>query len=1144
MSKVLGFTKNGGEDWFNSSEYGNKEIQGIPDPEGGHALNSPTSIPSPFARMDLVRKSFESICESPTLEFLQKGRKVLASREDEKLVSQCLDLAEILFFFNNYKNKIEILEWNRITQINSLKGSQDTGHVRLGEVLELYLSQDAKSFNFDDMKSVYIIKYNHKVIGGTSPLTLFFSVGNDNSHLDLKSNTGKVFFKDIVPLYKRDTHFQTYLYLLFKNNGHFGTKMKAYNEYLNKNLQVLSTKNPELFNKLNSLNTSDLATNYIDLNTRNAGQVVEVLGVSLKTINPAIVTSNIQKSDFVIHSTKITVSDKPLALQNNFNKSIRYINSNWDSKTKVPYKDEKDIASRILPGQDIAYPYLTVSDFLEPHIIRLVYPINSKKYFDGNVKFNKPGTTYSFLLPLKPLFFEYFNSEDLVFGGIGKPEISIDETAVASSVRVQLKIPIKTGTDFVVFERIYHNEGIADEMANKGGITEHQLGVTIFPFIKYNPDTTPIYNVQLIDRDVQKKVIDYNWHLQFFSNASNRPINVDSESYRNRKLKGDLSKFGSSYYGLSHQFDYIQVDNQFAKGMIIPKWMEIPNVGKKFSFAIDFGTTNTHIEYSIDNGAPMPFEISKGEEQAFSLVDESIEHNFSGTGAIDIRASVVKEFIPEIIKSNSLYNFPQRTVISQSLLNGPQAGGKALVDFNIPFIFEKNTDNNSTFYTNLKWNGKVPNNEYRVKAFLEQLVMIIRNKVLISGGDLPSTKIIWTYPTSMSIARINGLQNTWNELYSKYISDTGKPVSICESVAPYYYFQGNAKLEGLGYGTSVLMDIGGGTSDVVVYKNNEPKLISSYKFAGNALFGDGYKEFANIQSNGLINRFKGEFDELLDGSYKTLKSISDELYVKQDSADFNTFLFSLANNYEVKDGELVDYNRKLGSESDIKIIFLYFYCAKIYHMAQLMKVNKMDLPMNMVFSGNGSKILNIVSTDEKVLSKLTQNIFLSVYNLKNYPDHGLKMTVEKHFPKAVTSKGALIHHKQDAQDYDIKNLKVTLTCLEDESLNTLLYSELSDEVLNKIISKVEDFNNSFILLNEVMDFEEYFDVSVSSFSKFKSIINLHLKAFLKAGLEHNRKMDGDAHNPNSPISDSPFFYPIIESIQQLITELLPKRAAN
>ncbi|MBB5635296.1 hypothetical protein HDE68_001181 [Pedobacter cryoconitis] len=1154
MSKVLGYTNNGGEDWFVSSNYGNIEIQGISDPEGGHTLDAPTSIPSPFARMDLVRKAFENIVSDPSLSFSQQGNKILVSKEDERLVSQCFDLAEILFFYNNYKDSIEIIEWEKSTQLNKLKSSAEPGHKMLGEALELYLQQDEATFNFNRMKNIYIIKYNHQVIGGTSPLTLFFPTANDISGFGLKSNKGKTFFKDVVPLYERDDDFQKYIYLLFdidEKKGSDGpeinllaSNMKELVAYLDKNLKFLKVINKNaLYDDLNRLNKSDLNNNYIDLNSNNASHTVEVLGVPLKTIDPEVVINSIKKSDFVIFSSKTTNEKKPLVLAQGANNSLMYVNSIWDSNTRVPYfNPETNLDLRKLPGHDIIYPYLTVSDFLEPGIIRLVYPINNEKYFNGNLVLKNPESTKGYLLPLKPLFFEYFDVEELVNGGMGKPVISIQETSIASAVRVLLKIPINNGRAYITFERTYHNDKNVDLATNKGIINEHQFGVTLFPFIKYEDSTTPFYKIQLIDRDVTGDFIDAEYNLKFYSNTSKTALNVDNECLRSKKQKGEVTKITSKSFSVNSTFDYIQVDNKFSKGIIIPKWYPFSNAGDSFTFAVDFGTTNSHIEFSKNNSAPRPFEITEAEIQAVPLFSNKTDHNFSGSAAIDIRTAIIKEFIPDTIGKNTPYSFPHRTAISQSKTHAPSNGGIVLNEFNIPFIFEKTIDNNNNFFTNLKWNSKEPNNESRVTAFIEQILFMIRNKVIISGGNLETTKIIWTYPTSMSPARKSHFKSTWDKLFKKYINTHDEPVDVSESVAPYYYFLGNSMLEGLGNGVSVLMDIGGGTSDVVVYESNIPKLLSSYKFAGNTIFGDGYKDFGDIQNNQLVNRYKEDYTDLLNEHNKNLSSIANDIYSRQKSSDYNALLFSLSGNYEIKQKELFDYNKKLSSDQDLKIIFLYFYSAKIYHMAQLMKVNQVELPMNIIFSGNGSKIISIITSDKNLISDLTKNIFSKVYGITSYPSSGLKINLEKEFPKEVTCKGALMYQKLGKQNINVADLKRTLTCVEDIGIFKLTNGQIDDTVQDKVVAQVKDFNKLFIELNNSLNFEDYFDISQASFAKFKEIADLHLKAFLKAGIAFNNRMDGVSTEADVPISETLFFYPIVETIQQLINEIAVLRS--
>src|SRR4051794_30968810 len=112
MNKVFGYTRKGGKDWFQSDAYSDKEIESIKDPEGGSELTLPTAIPSPFARIDLVKNAFRNITKSPNLKFYEKDGNVVCSKEDELLVSHCLDLAEMLFNYDSVKDKLRIIVWD------------------------------------------------------------------------------------------------------------------------------------------------------------------------------------------------------------------------------------------------------------------------------------------------------------------------------------------------------------------------------------------------------------------------------------------------------------------------------------------------------------------------------------------------------------------------------------------------------------------------------------------------------------------------------------------------------------------------------------------------------------------------------------------------------------------------------------------------------------------------------------------------------------------------------------------------------------------------------------------------------------------------------------------------------------------------
>lgn len=109
MSKVFGHTNRGGKDWFHSDAYSDKEIEAIKDPEGGSGDSLSPAIPSPFARIDLVKTAFRNITKTPELTAYSKDGHVLAGRMDEKLVSDCLDLAEMLFNSDSLRDNLKII---------------------------------------------------------------------------------------------------------------------------------------------------------------------------------------------------------------------------------------------------------------------------------------------------------------------------------------------------------------------------------------------------------------------------------------------------------------------------------------------------------------------------------------------------------------------------------------------------------------------------------------------------------------------------------------------------------------------------------------------------------------------------------------------------------------------------------------------------------------------------------------------------------------------------------------------------------------------------------------------------------------------------------------------------------------------------
>jgi hypothetical protein len=385
----------------------------------------------------------------------------------------------------------------------------------------------------------------------------------------------------------------------------------------------------------------------------------------------------------------------------------------------------------------------------------------------------------------------------------------------------------------------------------------------------------------------------------------------------------------------------------------------------------------------------------------------------------------------------------------------------------------------------------------------------------------------------MKPARKSQLESTWNELFNQYFNPSQQAVGITESLAPFYYFKGINKLQGGAFKPVVSIDIGGGTTDIVVFKSNKPLLMTSFKFAANAIFGDGFSEYGAASSNGLISKYLPYYENLLATNKlydlsKVLSSIKD----KNKTEDINAFFFSIENNPKIRDKKLFSYNSLLSNDEDLKIIFIYFYSAIIYHIADLMKQKQIELPKHIVFSGTGSKVLNVISSDLKILANLSKKIFENVYG-KSFDTDGLSIETEKEMPKEVTCKGGLMLNAEDLA-IDISSIKATNTCL--EGISKLTYDQLNETAKENIANYVSDFNEFFFNLNTQYGFADYFNVSAKSLEIFKDELNKHLRDYLEEGLEYNKKLDEIATD-DKEVEETLFFYPLIGAINNLSTHL-------
>ena len=1157
MSKILSYNnKTTGEGWIPlTSQYNADEIDMIDDPNGGLSQQPRTAIPSPFAQMDLVKNAFKRLSMHTNLQ---------GEAMDEKLVSNALDVAQLFFNYSELRNQLRIVEWNRDTQLEMLKSSPQ--HRLLGETIEMFLEQDKEAFNFDKMDRLYFLVYGNQVVGSTSPVTLFMATPNaKEGRFDIPVEQNVNLFDLWRPLYVRNQKFVKYIYALFTAYPELKKCCGEVNNYLITNLPLLPQNlQSEILKEVGNPAAYDYenierAKTFLDATFAKMDEGIQALGVPFYQARAEDIQRAIQESDFMIVPTRKDAGDRlPLVLQNHLNAPatdpFKYITSSWTDATVIRPQDyAMPPEKRVLPATTHQYPWLTDDDFFQPALIKLDYTIDRDCFFDGNLSIGSRDTDEcDFVLPIKPLFFKYFNVSDL-WGTInGKPKFEMVHTQNGSTETVHaiLRIPVQKQGKFITLERNYvvsHNGDLRYDMANnRGYFLTVPFAVSVFPFVRIQQNNQ--YSVQLVDRALGL-LENYSLSLSFFKNGYLQRLADDKVVMRERSMKSE-KRVGSFYYKLTDDFDYVSVQltddrgNRVAEGMVCPRWADNIPGHDAFTFAVDFGTTNTHLECMKGENMPEPLKLS-------SAARERMLATLYNGEQILYDVIMKQELLPKTIGED--YGFPQRTVLSETERLDAENVDKIieLGDANIPFIYEKESIGyGNRIVPNLKWSTEMATSK-RVKAYLTELAQLMRTKVLLENGDITKTRLVWFYPLAMKVGNIRKMGDMWTKTFEEVFgipATEDNLLQMPESVAPYYFYKSSSQFRGSASNVANI-DIGGGSSDVVVFESNakQPTILTSFRFAANVLFGDGFSEVPHGDSNPMLVKYVDYFKRLFDGDdekYGELNGILDDITSKRKSEDINAFLFSVQGNKVVAGNDVFSYNQRLNEDEQRKIIFIYFYVTLIYYVAMTMKHRGLAKPRSIMFSGTGSKVLDIVGNGRD-LDLISQAVFERVYGEK-YDVDGFSVVMEKKEPKQITCRGALMQVRDEVGRVnlfqlnkmmdDFENpLKYNYSMIDKEKLT---YDDMSDEeIRKKIVDKVKEFNDFFCQLCDDIHVVDRFLVDNKSLLRFKELVSKDLDHHLINGWNFVNK-NSDDKNGSDPIEDTVFFYPIIGSIRDNLIENL------
>lgn len=1111
MSKIfrLGQGSNTYTDWNASPSfpYNSNNRKQILDPDGATAKKEITSIPSPFARIDLVKNAFREVCESKDLD----GQTIF-----HKMVSDAFDIGEIFFNIDRFSDKVEVITWNPSNCINEMIASSCEGHQYLGNALNKYMQSDAKAYNFASMQNIYILNYKKgkkelNIIGATSPATLFFSNANDLSNLseELSFEKDKPFDSEYNPLYKRDAQYVKSLFLFRKCYSNFASVFPELDDYFEITFEHL---NPELREEIRNLNANDEG-NYgtISVTQGTQNDIVEILGQKLYKLNG---TTSIEHSDFLIDSTKCDEQILVLPIdRGNTYSDLVYVTEKWGDQKCAQAYDEREIADRTLPSRGDKRPYLTISDFLEPQIIRVPYLLNEEEFYTAHNRNN--GEEATFLLPLKPLFFKYFSVEDI----ISNQMISVS-TISKSSAEVTLRIPIRSKKQrkYVEYSRTYYDSGAdPDESNNKGTVCEMKIAGFLMPNVRFLRPEEAIYKVGLV------MLSSNRYRLSFYND--DKIIPGINPSLR----QGDSELAKNAVYTIEKRnFDYIRVSgNNSVNSIIIPRF-KAQTINNEFKFAVDLGTSNTHIEVSMNGRESEAYSYQKSPVSKF-FVQTFDDHG--GPKNLQIENNIMeKDLLPALVGNGSDFRFPTRTILSSAKSIDWSAKLSCFEMHNIPLTYGKRVElSYNDYHYDIKW-GTDDKDKSILRCYIEDILFMLRSKVVVEGGDLAKTKLTWFFPISMSGIRKGKLAKIWSDKFAEYFPGSTNGIeSMSESYAPVMHYREEYST----VSNLVNIDIGGGTTDVAYFVDKELSFVTSFKFAANDIFQDAYAK--DTVHNGIVDAYKDKIKAVLE-SNSTNTAVRDVLSIfdsdnNRHPANMASFLFSLRDNQNLKsvNKNMIDFNELLQDDEQFKIVFVLFYTAIIYHIAQIVKLKQLPLPRHISLSGNGSKVIKIISNDTTILSSYTKKIFEAVTG-QSYGSSPLGIIgLDNEGSKESTCKGGILGSEPEGN----VEKQVILKSTGDELMTNVVFGSIDEAYKKTVEHSAQKFFEFFFTLCPTFNMKDNFGITNNSINIAKQFCNQDLATFINRGLDIQRK----DYEDSDPLRETLFFYPLKGFLSNLINNL-------
>jgi hypothetical protein len=634
-------------------------------------------------------------------------------------------------------------------------------------------------------------------------------------------------------------------------------------------------------------------------------------------------------------------------------------------KVELPAELER-LDRAVLPGTGYRRAWaLPERDWLADALVILSDPLERENVFgtesyrpDVSVT-EPPFAQAQMALPLKGEFFRWFRPEDIA-------RMLIMEVPRPGEVRVTLEVPVgsEQRPEVLRVQRRYTGAQIRQD----------HVGPQLVVWPTFAVDDWKSYAVFRLDRQ---------------AGAVHPAEALQVQAYRNGERLDPLDHTRRTDVAATYAYEYapevleLRAESapglpQQALGVLVPRYRPVPAPhAEKWRVGVDFGTSNTVV--ALHREGQQEEVVLKHERVLLSLTRPSADLSFFAQSF----------FLPDTIEPEP---FNTAVVYFTAIRNYHNPQEPVAVNINIPFSgFVKSNDRNRVA-ADLKWSSS-EREEFLAAAFLRTTAALALAHARQDGVAPENVTFAYAYPRAFERDREETLRGRWKGILGppgtpdEAFVDGGTPTAtrtpgedveggtpaapriavpklattMDEGRSALRYFLSRQALATTG-ALSVMLDVGGGTTDLAAYAQSKAVALDSLRWGGRDLTGSRVRQGTR---GGFTNPFVRAFAEwaLKHG----LPPSQQEPLQKYAEEGHDALAFSyLVRTRWYRDGGALLF-RETDEHGSFRLLVLYFFAALFHYTGLLQRAvhaSGVNEPLaKVILAGNGSRFLEWLQRD-------------------------------------------------------------------------------------------------------------------------------------------------------------------------------------